>query len=76
VKVQAVEFEGSERMSVIGRLDEQVDKVLISPRAGKNEQETNEQDNDSDASRAATRTASDSLKKRNAERDTLPVWLL
>lgn len=63
-------------MSVIGRLDEQVDKVLISPLAGKNEQETSEQDNDSDASRAATPTKSDSLKKRNAERDTLPVWLL
>jgi hypothetical protein len=63
-------------MSVIGRLDEQVDKVLISPLAGKNERETNEQDNDSDASRVATRTTSESLKKRDAERDTLPVWLL
>jgi hypothetical protein len=63
-------------MSVIGRLDDQVDEVLITPLQRKNNQEANEQKDEQPPLREATQIESDSSEKKRAERETLPVWLL
>lgn len=60
-------------MSVIGRLDEQVDEVLIKPLAKTNRPETDEQkDDENSASRAATPEDAEPTPAR----ERLPVWLL
>jgi hypothetical protein len=63
-------------MSVIGRLDEQVDEILITPLQRKNNQETNEQEAGQSPSRETAQIESGSSEKKRAERETLPVWLL
>jgi hypothetical protein len=64
-------------MSVIGRLDGQVDEVLISPLGRKNRQEAIEQDEQAAPVCGAVQTESDATAKKSAEkRDALPVWLL
>jgi hypothetical protein len=63
-------------MSVIGRLDGEVDEVLISPLQRKNKQETNEQEDEHAPAREPVQTESESTIKKRAESDTLPVWLL
>lgn len=69
-------------MSVIGRLDGQVDAVLIEPLAKKNRPPAaihNTQPNaDNARPRTETNTASESESSKNnqAEHPELPVWLL
>jgi hypothetical protein len=63
-------------MSVIGRLDGQVDEILITPLQRKNNQETNEQEAGQSPSREMSEIESNSSEKKRAERETLPVWLL
>lgn len=63
-------------MSVIGRLDGQVDEVLIKPLAGKNKQETSEQKDEQTPSRETAENESNRVKKSRVENEDLPVWLL
>jgi hypothetical protein len=63
-------------MSVIGRLDGQVDEILITPLQRKNNQEVNEQEDEKASSREPTQIESDSSRKIGDKRDELPVWLL
>jgi hypothetical protein len=63
-------------MSVISRLDGQVDEVLISPLQRKNKQETNELVDEHAPARKTVQTESESAVKKRAESDSLPVWLL
>ena len=64
-------------MSVIGRLDEQVDQVLISPLGRKDRQESIEQDDQAAPPSEAVQTESDfPARKREEKNDSLPVWLL
>ena len=60
-------------MSVIGRLDEQVDEVLIRPLSRKDMQETTERENENQALREPIEEITE---KQDRERDELPVWLL
>lgn len=60
-------------MSVIGRLDEQVDEVLIRPLSKKNEQETSARENEN---QALSEPIEESAEKQDRKRDELPVWLL
>lgn len=60
-------------MSVIGRLDEQVDEVLIRPLSKKDKQETSAQDNENQDLREPIE---ETVKERDRKRDELPVWLL
>jgi hypothetical protein len=62
-------------MSVIGRLDKQVDEVLISPLERKKKQEMNEEDEDA-SSREVVQTESEATVKKRPESGALPVWLL
>lgn len=65
-------------MPVIGRLDDQVDRILIEPRAREDDEEA------SAGEREATRTinqrdervATARQRPREGDGDTLPVWLL
>lgn len=69
-------------MPVIGRLDEQVNAVLIKPLARKDEPDRDarvEQEHENIARpQTATQTASenDFSDETKAEREELPVWLL
>jgi hypothetical protein len=69
-------------MSVIGRLDEQVDAVLIAPLARKGEGQARtsaaEPHENIEQPRTATRTESEKedSDNRRARHDELPVWLL
>jgi hypothetical protein len=63
-------------MPVIGRLDDQVNKVLITPLQRKNNHGANEQEDEQASSRQTTQIDSDSSEKKRPERATLPVWLL
>jgi hypothetical protein len=69
-------------MPVIGRLDEQVDAVLITPLAGKGEPGRDARDARSNENIARPQSAiqtacvTDAQGKRHAEREELPVWLL
>jgi len=60
-------------MSVIGRLDEQVDEVLIRPLSKKDKQETGAQENEN---QALSEPIEESAEKQERKRDELPVWLL
>jgi hypothetical protein len=65
-------------MSVIGRMDEQVDEILIkplsnSPHAGDRTAPASERE---DASRPAPRSESPSEDETIEKDDELPVWLL
>ena len=60
-------------MSVIGRLDEQVDEVLIRPLSKKDKQETIERENENQALREPIEEITE---KQDRKRDELPVWLL
>ena len=60
-------------MSVIGRLDEQVDEVLIRPLSRKDMQETTERENENQALREPIEEITE---KQDRKRDELPVWLL
>ncbi len=70
-------------MSVIGRLDEQVDAVLIAPLARKGEGQAPqrcaaEPHENIEQPRTATRTEGETedAESTRARRDELPVWLL
>jgi hypothetical protein len=63
-------------MSVIGRLDDQVDEILITPLRKKNQQERNEQEDEKASSRETAQIGPDSSEDKRVERETLPVWLL
>ena len=60
-------------MSVIGRLDEQVDEVLIRPLSKKNEQETSARENEN---QALSEPIEESAEKQDRKRDELPFCLL
>ena len=60
-------------MSVIGRLDEQVDEVLIRPLSKKDKQEKAERGREDQALRELIE---EKAEKQDRERDELPVWLL
>lgn len=60
-------------MSVIGRLDEQVDEVLIRPLSKKNEPETSERES---VNQSLRELVEENAEKRKRKRDELPVWLL
>lgn len=66
-------------MSVIGRLDKQVEDILINPL---NNQEREEKSLQTDSTRKDTRTNSQtastnpSSKNQETPREELPVWLL
>ena len=62
-------------MSVIGRLDDQVNEKLIEPLARRNPRETNEQEDEKAASSAPANVELDE-SKTEIKRDDLPVWLL
>ena len=66
-------LEGANRMSVIGRLDEQVDEVLIRPLSKKDKQETTKRENENQALREPIEEITE---KQDRKRDELPVWLL
>ena len=66
-------------MSVIGRMDKQVDDVLISPLARRNKQGTDDQAREeriTHEDKGQSKTESTSVPNRRAEQDDLPVWLL
>ena len=72
-------------MSVIGRLDEQTDAVLIAPLARKGAQETHDDDaaaarshENTSQPRTATEVTSETEVSQGARggREELPVWLL
>ena len=66
-------------MSVIGRMDKQVEDVLISPLARNNNQNQEAETNDETTSPLARRQSERETapaQKRRAEQDELPVWLL
>jgi hypothetical protein len=63
-------------MSVIGRLDDQVDEILITPLQRKNNREANEQEAEQPSSREATQIESDPSTENVATHNELPVWLL
>jgi hypothetical protein len=65
-------------MSVIGRLDEQTDAVLISPLAKKREREEKVAPDSPESATSQTARETDPAKDRSADerRATLPVWLL
>jgi hypothetical protein len=67
-------------MPVIGRLDEQVDDVLIKPlaRKGEQEMETVAPQENIARSQATTQAAKETNSSglQPAEREELPVWLL
>ncbi|HEX8494381.1 MAG TPA: hypothetical protein VF658_16165 [Pyrinomonadaceae bacterium] len=73
-------------MAVIGRLDDQVDSVLIAPldrnrrgTAEAQEEEQQQPENRQPASSQMSAPASDEtkdLQNEQAEREELPVWLL
>ena len=64
-------------MSVIGRMDKQVDDVLISPLARKNEQRKEDQESvEKPDSQAKAQPEFTSAQNRREEREALPVWLL
>ena len=63
-------------MSVIGRLDEQVDEILIAPVQRKKNQETNERNDEQLPSDETPQIESNPSTKGRAEREELPVWLL
>ena len=60
-------------MSVIGRLDEQVDEVLIRPLSKKDKKETTEREKENQALREPIEEITE---KQDRKRDELPVWLL
>ena len=64
-------------MSVIGRLDKQVEDVLISPLGRKSRREAIEQEDEQTTPRGVVEgeDPEPTIKKR-AENDALPVWLL
>lgn len=62
-------------MPVIGRLDEQVEEVLISPLERKREQGERQRQENRQPPRGEAEAKTSELEKR-AERDELPVWLL
>jgi hypothetical protein len=69
--------ERSDKMSVIGRLDEQVEAVLINP-LNKRERNDGEEERDAPPTHAPLREereAESSERTRDTEA-TLPVWLL
>jgi hypothetical protein len=76
VKEQVAVFEGGRRMSVISRLDDQVNEILITPLQRKNNQEANVQEVVQPSPCETTQVEPDSSEKKRAERETLPVWLL
>jgi hypothetical protein len=63
-------------MSVIGRLDDQVDEILITPLQKKNRQETNEQEDEQTPSRETNQIEPNSSEDKRVESEPLPVWLL
>jgi hypothetical protein len=63
-------------MSVIGRLDGQVNEILITPLQRNNRQETNEQEDEQPSSRETKQIEPDSSRKIEDKRYELPVWLL
>jgi hypothetical protein len=67
-------------MSVIGRLDEQVDAVLIAPLARKGEKDASTAQPHENTSRSQTATGTtretEDSNDTPARRDELPVWLL
>jgi hypothetical protein len=63
-------------MSVIGRLDEQVNEVLIEPLKKKKDQETNERRDEHSHRRETTQIEPAAAEKSEVERKSLPVWLL
>ncbi len=62
-------------MPVIGRLDKQVDEVIISP-VSKRRRDEEPPDEDSDERPPSTQPQTPAQDESSAERDTLPVWLL
>jgi hypothetical protein len=62
-------------MSVIGRLDNQVNEKLIEPLARKHQQETNEQ-REKTKTLPVTTEIEVEAPKRETKRNDLPVWLL
>jgi hypothetical protein len=66
-------------MSVIGRMDQQVDDVLISPLARRNKQATDDQAREERIThddKDQSKTESTSVPNRRAKQADLPVWLL
>ncbi|HEV7377115.1 MAG TPA: hypothetical protein VGN95_20530 [Pyrinomonadaceae bacterium] len=63
-------------MSVIGRLDDQVDEILIAPLQRKNNREAKEQEAEQPSSREATQIEPDPSTENVATHNELPVWLL
>ena len=65
-------------MPVIGRLDGQVDEVIIKPISKRRRDEEPEQEQDSDAPGPlpSSTTHTPAPNQSSAERDELPVWLL
>ncbi len=60
-------------MSVIGRLDEQVDEVLIRPLSKRDKHDKTEQENENPVVRGSTE---ERAEKQDGKPDELPVWLL
>ena len=64
-------------MSVIGRLDEQVARVLIAPLEKKRlEQTAEETKRETDTLADATKDRKQKHEQKRNEREELPVWLL
>ena len=63
-------------MSVIGRLDGQVDEVLIAPVGRKKQQEASEQKEAQTPLPEMAEDESSRVNKSRVEHEELPVWLL
>ena len=73
-KEPVVEFEGRDTMSVIGRLDKQVDDVFITP-LEQNRPQVNIDQNVNSDSDDPLESEPNQVKKKIID-DSLPVWLL
>jgi hypothetical protein len=62
-------------MPVIGRLDKQVDEVIISP-VSKRRRDEDPPDEDADERPPSAQPQTPAHDESSAERDELPVWLL
>ena len=63
-------------MPIIGRLDGQVDEVIIKPISKRREEDAETHDEDAPEPPPSTETQTPASNQSSAERDTLPVWLL
>jgi len=63
-------------MPIIGRLDGQVDEVIIKPISKRHEEDAETPDEGAPEPLPSPETQTPTSNQSSADRDTLPVWLL